>query len=129
MEIYDPTCGSGGLLIKCELEMERGFSNPRPSGKGERGQECPRSVKALRTGVRDKGGRLRLFDRTVSALKHWKEEAKFSRIISIDGESAGASAKESLQNFFDEGEREPDSVVRNFRTTAPTAQLGRCVSA
>ena len=23
MEIYDPTCGSGGLLIKCELEMER----------------------------------------------------------------------------------------------------------
>jgi type I restriction enzyme M protein len=23
MEIYDPTCGSAGLLIKCELEMER----------------------------------------------------------------------------------------------------------
>jgi type I restriction enzyme M protein len=23
MEIYDPTCGSGGLLIKCELELER----------------------------------------------------------------------------------------------------------
>jgi len=22
-EIYDPTCGSGGLLIKCELELER----------------------------------------------------------------------------------------------------------
>ena len=23
MEIYDPTCGSGGLLIKCELELDR----------------------------------------------------------------------------------------------------------
>lgn len=23
MDIYDPTCGSGGLLIKCELELER----------------------------------------------------------------------------------------------------------
>jgi len=32
MEIYDPTCGSGGLLVKCEIEKERGFSNPR---KGE----------------------------------------------------------------------------------------------
>ena len=33
MEIYDPTCGSGGLLVKCEIEKERGFSNPR---KGEK---------------------------------------------------------------------------------------------
>lgn len=41
MEIYDPTCGSGGLLVKCEVAMERGFSNPRSSGKG--GQECPPS--------------------------------------------------------------------------------------
>lgn len=23
MEIYDPTCGSGGLIIKCELELEK----------------------------------------------------------------------------------------------------------
>ncbi|MGY6555503.1 MAG: N-6 DNA methylase [Wenzhouxiangella sp.] len=29
MEIYDPCCGSGGLLVKCEIEKERGFSNPR----------------------------------------------------------------------------------------------------
>jgi len=39
MEIYDPTCGSGGLLIKCEIAMEereRGFSNPR-SGKKNAG--------------------------------------------------------------------------------------------
>jgi type I restriction enzyme M protein len=33
MEIYDPTCGSGGLLVKCEIEKERGFSNPRNSPK------------------------------------------------------------------------------------------------
>ena len=41
MEIYYPTCGSGGLLIKCELEMERGFSNPRPSGQGGRNAPAP----------------------------------------------------------------------------------------
>ena len=30
MEIYDPCCGSGGLLIKCEIAMrERGLSSPR----------------------------------------------------------------------------------------------------
>lgn len=23
MEVYDPTCGSGGLLVKCEIELER----------------------------------------------------------------------------------------------------------
>ncbi len=39
MEIYDPTCGSGGLLVKCEIEKERGFSNPR---KKERGFSNPR---------------------------------------------------------------------------------------
>ena len=33
MEIYDPCCGSGGLLVKCEVEKERGFSNPRNSTK------------------------------------------------------------------------------------------------
>jgi type I restriction enzyme M protein len=36
MEIYDPTCGSGGLLIKCEIAMEekeRGLSSPRAGEK------------------------------------------------------------------------------------------------
>ncbi len=32
MEIYDPCCGSAGLLIKCQLVLERGFSNPRNKG-------------------------------------------------------------------------------------------------
>ncbi|HZI32482.1 MAG TPA: class I SAM-dependent DNA methyltransferase [Candidatus Binatia bacterium] len=41
MEIYDPTCGSGGLLIKCEVEMERGFSNPRRLKKGDRNVPTP----------------------------------------------------------------------------------------
>jgi type I restriction enzyme M protein len=35
MEIYDPTCGSGGLLIKCEIAMER----------KEGGHSCPPSSK------------------------------------------------------------------------------------
>ena len=29
MEIYDPTCGSGGLLIKCELAMEAKMEAPK----------------------------------------------------------------------------------------------------
>jgi type I restriction enzyme M protein len=35
MEIYDPTCGSGGLLIKCEIAMEEAASSPSPP-TGER---------------------------------------------------------------------------------------------
>ena len=31
MEIYDPTCGSGGLLIKCELAMEEKMKAPKKS--------------------------------------------------------------------------------------------------
>jgi type I restriction enzyme M protein len=41
MEINDPTCGSGGLLVKCEIEKERGFSNPRTSGKGGKNAPAP----------------------------------------------------------------------------------------
>lgn len=48
MEIYDPTCGSGGLLIKCEIAMEEAAASPSPpSGKlagegvGVRGQSKP----------------------------------------------------------------------------------------
>ena len=41
MEIYDPTCGSGGLLVKCEIEKERGFSNPRNGKKGGRNAPAP----------------------------------------------------------------------------------------
>ncbi|MDZ7751857.1 MAG: class I SAM-dependent DNA methyltransferase [Gammaproteobacteria bacterium] len=40
MEVYDPCCGSAGLLIKCEIAMEAAASSPSPpSGRvGERGQ-------------------------------------------------------------------------------------------
>jgi type I restriction-modification system DNA methylase subunit len=34
MEVYDPCCGSGGLLIKCEIAMEEKMRNPSPSGRG-----------------------------------------------------------------------------------------------
>ncbi len=33
MEIDDPTCGSVGLLVKCEIEKHRGFSNLRTSSE------------------------------------------------------------------------------------------------
>ncbi len=37
MEVYDPTCGSGGLLIKCEIAMEEKMNSKSPSPpSGER---------------------------------------------------------------------------------------------
>ena len=48
MEIYDPTCGSGGLLIKCEIAMEERinslYSSPSPPS-GERAGVRGHSVK------------------------------------------------------------------------------------
>ena len=44
MEIYDPTCGSGGLLIKCEIAMEEAAASPSPPPGdriGVRGQSKP----------------------------------------------------------------------------------------
>ena len=43
MEIYDPCCGSGGLLIKCEIAMEQAVSPSPPTGgrAGVRGQSKP----------------------------------------------------------------------------------------
>ena len=35
MEIYDPCCGSGGLLIKCEIAMEEQTKGKKRSGKNE----------------------------------------------------------------------------------------------
>ncbi len=37
MEIYDPCCGSAGLLIKCELALENAITpSPSPGGRGEK---------------------------------------------------------------------------------------------
>ncbi|RLQ22597.1 SAM-dependent DNA methyltransferase [Seongchinamella sediminis] len=33
MEIYDPTCGSGGLLVKCEIAMEESVSSQKGAKK------------------------------------------------------------------------------------------------
>ena len=40
MEIYDPTCGSGGLLIKCELVLEEKMQAMRTS-KSEQAKHAP----------------------------------------------------------------------------------------
>jgi type I restriction enzyme M protein len=39
MEIYDPTCGSGGLLIKCEIAMEEAAKSEQPAPLKLYGQE------------------------------------------------------------------------------------------
>ncbi|HMP72090.1 MAG TPA: class I SAM-dependent DNA methyltransferase [Kiritimatiellia bacterium] len=44
MEIYDPTCGSGGLLIKCEIEKERRADIPVRPSKNKGGLENPPSA-------------------------------------------------------------------------------------
>lgn len=39
MEIYDPTCGSGGLLVKCEIAMEEAAKGKKPAPLKLYGQE------------------------------------------------------------------------------------------
>ena len=39
MEIYDPCCGSGGLLVKCEIAMEEAASSNKPAPLRLYGQE------------------------------------------------------------------------------------------
>lgn len=39
MEIYDPTCGSGGLLVKCEIAMEQAAKGKKPAPLKLFGQE------------------------------------------------------------------------------------------
>ncbi len=44
MEVYDPCCGSGGLLIKCEIAMEEKMKKlllPPGEGRGEGGKYTP----------------------------------------------------------------------------------------
>ena len=50
MEIYDPTCGSGGLLIKCEIAMEekRRADIPVRQSKNKGGLENPPSFAPLK---------------------------------------------------------------------------------
>lgn len=55
MTVYDPCCGSGGLLVKLETEKERGFSNPRKEG----GHSCPPS--SAKDGGRNARAPLKLF--------------------------------------------------------------------
>jgi type I restriction enzyme M protein len=51
MDIYDPCCGSAGLLVKCELVLEEkrraGFPT-RQAPKTSGGQECPPSFAPLK---------------------------------------------------------------------------------
>jgi len=56
MEIYDPCCGSGGHLIKCEIAMEektKASSPSPPSGEmaGVRGQTSDKPAQALWPGI------------------------------------------------------------------------------
>jgi type I restriction enzyme M protein len=48
MEIYDPTCGSGGLLVKCEIAMEQKRRAGFPTRHSKSGQECPPSFTPLK---------------------------------------------------------------------------------
>ena len=46
MEIYDPTCGSGGLLIKCELAMEAKMKAAKKT------KDAPLPPQTVRPGIR-----------------------------------------------------------------------------
>ena len=97
MEIYDPTCGSGGLLIKCELAMEQKMKttkNKKFAPLKLHGQEYVPETWAMANmnmiihdmegeieigdtfknpKFRDKRGKLRTFDRVV-ANPMWNQD-------------------------------------------------------
>jgi len=101
MEIYDPCCGSGGLLIKCEIAMEEQAGSGMSSGKQSSvaplrlyGQEYIADTWAMANmnmiihdmqgqieigdtfknpKFRDRSGRLRTFDRVV-ANPMWNQD-------------------------------------------------------
>jgi type I restriction enzyme M protein len=102
MEIYDPTCGSGGLLVKCEIVMEESAKGKKGTNKNPTkfaplklfGQEFTPETWAMANmnmiihdmegqieigdtfknpKFRDKSGRLRRFDRVV-ANPMWNQD-------------------------------------------------------
>ncbi len=87
MEIYDPCCGSGGLLIKCEIAMEEAAGEENPAPLKLYGQEFIADTWAMANmnliihdfegeieigdtfknpKFRNKQGKLRAFDRVVA---------------------------------------------------------------
>lgn len=94
MEIYDPTCGSGGLLVKCEIAMEESAKGPKPAPLKLYGQEYVPETWAMANmnmiihdmegqieigdtfknpKFRNKQGKLRTFDRVV-ANPMWNQD-------------------------------------------------------
>jgi len=94
MEIYDPTCGSGGLLVKCEIAMEAAAKGKKPSPLKLYGQEYVPETWAMANmnmiihdmegqieigdtfknpKFRDKRGKLRTFDRVI-ANPMWNQD-------------------------------------------------------
>jgi type I restriction enzyme M protein len=51
MEIYDPTCGSGGLLVKCEIAMQRRADIPVRPSPTPGGLENPPSIEERRADI------------------------------------------------------------------------------
>lgn len=94
MEIYDPTCGSGGLLVKCEIAMEQSTKDSNPAPLRLYGQEYVPETWAMANmnmiihdmegqieigdtfknpKFRNKQGKLRTFDRVV-ANPMWNQD-------------------------------------------------------
>ena len=94
MTVYDPCCGSGGLLVKLETEMEEKAGAQKPSPLKLFGQEYIPETWAMANmnmiihdmegqieigdtfknpKFRDKGGRLRTFDRVI-ANPMWNQD-------------------------------------------------------
>ncbi len=94
MEIYDPCCGSGGLLVKCEIAMEENARGKEPAPLKLYGQEYTADTWAMANmnmiihdmegqieigdtfknpKFRDKRGKLRTFDRVV-ANPMWNQD-------------------------------------------------------
>ena len=100
MEIYDPCCGSGGLLVKCEIAMEQAASARKPAPLKLFGQEYTAETWAMANMnmiIHDmegeieigdtfknpkfrKNGKLRTFDRVIANPmwnQNWFTEADY----------------------------------------------------
>lgn len=132
MEIYDPTCGSGGLLIKCEIAMEEAAKGGKRTIAPLKlyGQEYVADTWAMacmnmiihdmegtieigdtfkNPKFRDKRGKIRTFDRVVAT-------AQRGRAFSIAKPHRRASRREDNpmwnQDWFTEADYDADELDR-----------------
>jgi type I restriction enzyme M protein len=108
MEIYDPACGSGGLLIKCELAMEEAAHHGKPAPLKLFGQEYVPETWAMANMnmiIHDMEGRIEIGD----TFKNPKFRTKQGKIRTFDRVVANPMWN---QDWFTEPDYDADELDR-----------------